>query len=412
MPVLPPASPLSANWGLDPSVVHLNHGSFGACPREVLDAQRRHIERMEADAVRFFVDDVWTLLDTSRAALAPILGCRGEDLVFVPNATHGVHSVLHNLDLRAGDEILSNTHEYPACLNMIRDVCRRTGAVHASPELPWPRPKAESLTDAILGRVTPRTRVCLLSRITSPTAIVMPVERLVPALRARGVEVLLDGAHAAGYCDNRLADWGVAWATGNAHKWLCAPKGAAWLYVRSDLQEGFRPPVLSVYAETAQAFARDHGRSAFGVEFDYVGTRDVSAALAIADAVGFLERLAGSMGAYAARNRALALAGRDAVCRRLGVEPSLGDELTGAMACIDLPPAPAGAAAPRSIWLDPLKERLIDRWRIQVPIWAPRAGVGAAGARAVRISANLYNTIEQYEYLGEALAAELRAERR
>lgn len=398
-PPLPPTSPLAAHWRLDPTIVHLNHGSFGACPTEVLDAQRRWAERVEADAVAFFVDDAWGLLDRPRAALAPILGCDAADLVFVPNATHGVAAVLHNLALGPGDEVLASTHEYPACLSILRDGCRRAGATLVTSDLPWPVPDAPALADAVLGAVTERTRLCLLSRVTSPSAIVMPAERIAPELRARGVEVLLDGAHGAGFCPNALADWGVAWATGNAHKWLCAPKGAAWLYVRRDLQPDFRPPVLSVHAEKARAFALARGRSAFGVEFDYVGTRDVTPALAIAGAIAFLERHAGSIDAYAERNRALALRGRDLVCERLGVAPPVPDGLLGAMATIPLPPDPA----PEPFGPDPLKRALMERWRIQVPVWSSGPGRG----RSVRLSANLYNAAEQYAYLAEALASEL-----
>lgn len=400
-PKLPPAPTAAALWRLDPALVHLNHGSFGACPAEVLDAQRAWIDRMERDAVTFFVDDLWPLLDAPRAALAPVLGCQPEDIVFVPNATHGVAHALHNLDLRPGDEILANTHEYPACLNIARDHARRAGATLVTPDLPWPVPSADALADAILSAVTARTRVCLLSAVTSPSAIVMPVERIARGLRTRGVELLLDGAHAAGFSPLDLSAWGVAWATGNAHKWLCAPKGAAWLYVRPDLQRGFHPNVLSNHAEDADAFGASLGRSAFGVEFDYVGTRDVSGTLAIADAIVFLERQAGSIDAYAARNRALALRARDTICRRLGLEPPVPDDLCGAMATIPLPP-PTAPPEPTSPWESPLKRALFERWRVQVPVWGP-PGAG----RSVRISANLYNGPEQYAYLAEALATEL-----
>ncbi|GJM19801.1 MAG: isopenicillin-N epimerase [Phycisphaeraceae bacterium] len=398
----PAPSPLASRWAIDPTLVPLNHGAFGACPTAVLDAQRAHMDRMERDTVTFFVEDASKLLDRSRAALAPLLGCAANDVVFVPNASHGVHAALHNLDLAPGDELLTNAHEYPACLNNARQRCAQTGATLVVAELPWPVPSADALADALLANVTDRTKACLLSSVTSPSAVMMPVERVCRELRARGIEIILDAAHGVGFQHHDLKAWDVAWSTGNAHKWLCSPKGSGWLYVRPDLQPTFRPPVLSNSAQVREPVAAAAGRPPMHVEFDYVGTNDISAYLAIADAAEFLADAAGSIEAYMDHNRALALAGRDAVCRRLGVEPSAPDELTGAIAAIALPTTKPAAD---------LKRALFDRWRIQIPVWEPRTAtagmIGIADTPVVRLSANLYNAIGQYEYLAEALAAEL-----
>ncbi len=398
----PAPAPAAKHWAIDPGLVPLNHGSFGACPPAVLDAQRRHVDLMERDTVTFFVEHASRLLDRSRDAIAPLLGCDAADLVFVPNATQGVHAALHNMGLAPGDELLITSHEYPACLHNCQAICERTGATLVIAELPWPVPNADALVEAVVSRLTGRTRACMISGVTSPSAIAMPLDELCPALRARGVEILLDAAHGVGFAPHHLARWDVAWATGNAHKWLCSPKGSAWLYVRRDLQPAFRPPILSNSAPTRDAVARTAGRSAFHVEFDYVGTRDITPFLAIADAAEFLASVAGSVGAYMDHNRDLAIAGRAAICQRLGLEPPVPDACTGAIAAVALP---AGRAA------GDLKQALFDRWRIQVPIWeardAPEGMIGVGHTPVLRVSANYYNAIGQYEYLAGALGAEL-----
>ncbi len=398
----PAPSPAATRWAIAPDLVPLNHGSFGACPPAVLDAQRAYVDRMERDTVTFFERHASPMLDRAREAIAPLLGCDSADLVFVPNATQGVHAALHAMTLEAGDELLVTSHEYPACLHNCQSFCERTGATLVTAEIPWPVPDAGALVDAVLARVTERTRACMISGVTSPSAIAMPLDELCPALRARGVEVLLDAAHGVGFAPHHLEGWDVAWATGNAHKWLCSPKGSAWLYVRRDLQPAFRPPILSNSAPTRDAVARAAGRSAFHVEFDYVGTRDITPFLAIADAAAFLEDVAGSVEAYMSHNRNLAIAGRDAICGRLGLEPPVPDACTRAIAAI---------ALPRGRSAGELKRALFDRWRIQVPIWEPRDAadgmIGVGDTPVLRVSANYYNAIGQYEYLAEALAAEL-----
>lgn len=412
MPSLPTPSDLARHWALDPGVVYLNHGSYGACPISVLDAQRRHVERMERDAVRFFVHDVWALLDDARARLAPIVGAPPADLVWVPNATHGVAAVFDNLDLNSGDEILVTGHEYPACVSICADRARRAGAAVIAAQLPWPIRSPGDVVDAVVSKVSPRTRVVLLSQVTSSSGLILPVEPIIERARAVGADVILDAAHAPNFVDLDLQGLGVPFAVANCHKWLCAPKGSAVLYVRPDRQAGFRPRVLSVYAEHLEAMIRARGRRQHQLEFDYVGTRDVSAHLATADAIDFLEGVVpGGRLEVRRRTRALCLAARDLVCDRFGIEPPAPDTMLGSMAALPLPPAPPGARPPANLWDDPLKASLQDRHRVQVPIWSAQPGTGRAD-RGVRISAFLYNSLAQYAYLCDALEAEFERERR
>lgn len=404
-------SPLAVHWQHDPSVCFLNHGSFGACPTRVLQAQTRLRNRMEAEPIRLFVEDAWELADRARAALAAFVGAQASDIVPVPNATIGVTTVLHHLSrtgyLGAGDEVIANDHEYPACLNNLRDVCAMTGAKAVIARVPFPICSPDEAFEAIMGAVTPRTKAALISHVTSSSGLVLPVERLVRALEAKGIRTIIDGAHGVGFVEGLNLDrLGASYYTSNCHKWLCTPKGCAFLWIRGDRQQGFRPMVLSNFAEKPKP-----GRPALHTEFDFVGTNDITAFLAVPEAIEFMSTvLPGGWPAVFKYNRELTLAGRGAICNRLGVKPPAPDAMIGNICTILLPeqePAMRAKLAQRkSAYHDALQDELLKRWRIQVPIWSV-----ADGPRTVRISAQVYNAIGQYEYLAHALETELERER-
>jgi isopenicillin-N epimerase len=257
--------------------------------------------------------------------------------------------------------------------------------------VPFPLSGADAIVGAILERVTPRTKLALLDHVTSPTGLVFPIARLVRELRERGVETLVDGAHAPGMLPLELASLGAAYYTANCHKWLCAPKGAAFLWVRPDLQNSIRPLVISHGANSPRV-----DRSLFRLEFDWTGTNDPTAYLCVPAAASFLEKLMpGGLPALMARNHALALAARALLCRELSVaEPSPGD-IIGSLASVPLPDGPGGRQGKR----DPQEVQLFERFRIEVPIfpWP------APPKRLVRISAQAYNGVEDYQKLGSAL---------
>ncbi len=404
-------SPLAVHWQHDPSVCFLNHGSFGACPTRVLQAQTRLRNRMEAESIRFFVEDSWGLIDRARGALASFVGASPADLVPVPNATIAVATVLHHLArtgfLGAGDEVLANDHEYPACLNNLRDVCAMVGSSAVIAKIPFPIESPDHAFDAIMSGVTPRTKAALLSHVTSSSGLILPVERLVRALEARGVRTIIDGAHAAGFVEGLdLNALGASYYTSNCHKWLCTPKGCAFLWVRADRQDGFRPMVLSNFAEKPRP-----GRPRLHTEFDFVGTNDITSFLTIPDALDFMATvLPGGWSAVYEHNRSLTRAGRDTICGVLSVAPPAPDSMIGNLGTIVLP-AHDEATRKRislrvSVHHDALQDELMRRWRIQVPIWSV-----ADGPRTVRISAQVYNSIGQFAYLAGALAAELAREK-
>ena len=381
-------------WALDPQIAFLNHGSFGATPLPVLEAQRALRARMEAEPVRFFIRELGQLLDDARAALGAFIGAAAEDVAFVPNATTGANAVLRSLALAAGDEILTTDHAYGACRNAADFVAERAGARVVVAAVPFPLASPDEVIEAVLAHVGPRTRLALLDHVTSPTALVMPIARLVAALAERGVETLVDGAHAPGMVDLDVRAIGAAYYTGNCHKWLCAPKGAGFLYVRRDRQATVRPTVISHGATSARS-----DRSRFLVEFDWTGTHDPSPYLCVPAAIRVLgAALAGGWPALRARNRALAIEARNVLCRALGVASPAPDSMLGSMATVPLPDSPVRSSSLPSPF-DPLQDALFERFAIEVPVF-PWPG---PPRRVVRISCQLYNTIEQYERLAAAL---------
>jgi len=389
---------MDARFQLDPTVTFLNHGSFGATPVAVLAAQRAWQDRLEAEPVRFFLRELPPALAEVRARLGAFLGADPDDLALVTNASTGVNTVLRSLEFASGDELLTTDHEYNACKNALDFVAGRSGARVVVVEVPFPLAHASEVTERLLRAVTPRTRLALVDHVTSQTGLVFPIAEIVRALEARGVDVLVDGAHAPGMVPLDLAALGAAYYTGNCHKWLCTPKGAALLHVRRDRQAGIRPLVISHGAN-----APLDGRTRFRAEFDWCGTSDPSAWLAIPTAIDHLASLVpGGFSAVMRQNRALALEARDLLCAALGVERPAPDDMIGALAALPLPDG--DGVYPPPLYLDALQERLWLEHRIEVPIipW-PRPP-----KRLVRVSAQLHNTRTDYEKLAAALLSLLR----
>lgn len=388
----PPRSPFAALWPLDPEVAYLNHGSFGACPSAVLERQAALRAELEREPVDFLWRRLPGRLARVRDALGAFVGADPADLALVPNATAGVNAVLRSLELRPGDELLTTSHVYPACRRALEYVAVRSGARVVAAGVPFPLGGEDDVVSPVLDAVTPRTRLALLDHVTSPTATVFPVERLVGALRDRGVETLVDGAHAPGMVPLDLDRLGAAYYAGNAHKWLCAPKGAAFLHVRGDLQPTVRPAVISHGCATG-----DPG-SSFRAEFDWTGTSDPTPWLSIPEAIDFLgSLLPGGWHEVMAANRALALEARALLCAALDAAPPSPAPMVGSMASIPLPtPAPGSAA-------DRLSHEGLANWfRVRgVETWL--YPWRCEGGKLIRVSAQLYNSRGEYVRLAELL---------
>ena len=393
---LPERSDLARNWRLDPRTVFLNHGSFGACPASVLVHQQELRDHMETEPVRFMVERLEGLLDESRTELARMLGAGRDDLVFVPNATAGVNAVMRSLDLRAGDEVLTTNHEYNACRNVLDFVADRAGARVRVAQVDVPIASEDDVMEAICVGVSDKTRYALISHVTSPTAIVWPIRRIVRELRDRGVETLVDGAHAPGTVELDINDIAPAYYTGNCHKWLCAPKGAGFLWVRPDLQPSVRPAIISHGANSKRT-----DRSRYQLEFGWTGTDDPTPFVAVGHAIREMGAMVeGGWPEIRRRNHQLALEARCILLKTLGGEPICPDAMLGSMASLRLPDA-SGEPPVSALYADPLQNRLINEWRVQVPIvpWP------AWPNRLVRVSAQLYNAEGEYVRLAKALEA-------
>ena len=366
---------------IDPGACTVNHGSYGATPRAVLAEQERWRAAMEAQTSRFFARVLPGALREAAGRLATYIGAAVEDLAFVPNATTGVNAVLRSLDLAPGDEILMLSHVYGAVRNTARYVAERTGARLVEAALPWPRPDAAGMAASLAAAITPRTRIAVLDHITSPSAVVVPIAEAVALCHARGVRVLVDGAHAPGHVALDVAAIGADWYTGNAHKWLFAPKGCAFLHARREAQAGLHPAVIS------------HGLGrGFVAEFDWTGTIDPTAYLAIGAALDFHTSLGGA--ALMARNAALAAAASARLAARLDTETGHGNGVCGAMATVRVPGSGTAEAALA------LRGRLMD-----AGCDAPVHTLG--GALWLRLSAQAYNEAADYDRLGNILQSVL-----
>ena len=385
-------------WDFEPAITYLTHGTYGACPRPVVEFQRALRADLEANPVRFLTRELEARLDAARAEVAAFLNAEPEGLVVVPNATTGVATVLESLRLRPGDELLTNDHEYNATVNALETVAARARGRVVRVSIPIPIRHAEQVVEAILAGVTPRTRVALISHVTSPSGLVFPIETIVRELHRLGVDTLVDAAHAPGMVPIDVQALGAAWWTGNGHKWLCGPKGAGVLYVREDLRAGVLPLVTS------------HGRNdprtdrpRLWKEFDWQGTGDPTAFLALPEAIRVVEALdPGGWPAIMAANRSMALAARALLDDGLGLEPIAPDSMIGSMAAIALPMAPDEAST------EALTNSLASDEGIEVPVGpfparaARQPGAGPTAA-LLRMSAQRYNEPADYERLRDAL---------
>ena len=380
------------DWPLDPAVVYLNHGTVGVTPRRVMAAQqaiREEIERQPAAFILRGLNAAITVGGASgetprlrRAAneVAAFLGARGDDLVFTDNITSGANAVLRSYPLEAGDEILVADLGYGGVTQAANFAARQAGAVMREVRLPWPGATPESVADAWEAAVGPRTALASVDHVTADSALVLPLAEIAARLRARGVAVLGDGAHAPGAIPVDIPALGVDWYAANLHKWLWVPRSSGILWAAPARQEGLHPPVIS--------WGLDQG---FTAEFDAPGTRDPSAFLSAPTAIALMREL--GVEAVQAYNHALAWDGAHLLASRWGVPFDTPEWMIGTMATVPLPPRLGGADADASRVRDAL---LFDQG-IEVKTFAFRDACYA------RISGQVYNDLADVERLADAV---------
>lgn len=386
-------SDLAALWALEPGLRYLNHGSFGACPRAVLEVQAQLRAELEAQPMRFF-RALEERLDGVRAELGPVIGADPAGLALVTNATEGVNAVLRSLSLEPDDEIVVTDHGYAACVNAARFVAERAGARVVTARVPFPIEAPEQATAAVIDAVTDRTRLVLIDHVTSPTALVLPVADIAAALADRGVDLLIDGAHAPGMLPLSIESIGAAYYVGNLHKWLCAPKSAGFLWTRDDRRDAVWPTVIS----HGYVPYRDD-RSHYHMQFDWTGTRDATAALSVPAALRVLGGLfPDGLDGLMARNHELVVAARRHVAGALGLELPAPESMLGSMASLRLPRQAFDGPVDRD-------ELALLEQGIQTVImpWP------ASPDRLLRLSAQAYNDLADFEALAAALAPRLAA---
>ena len=397
MSTIPRRSNLGCHWNLKESTIFLNHGSFGACPSKVLEHQKKLRDELESDPINFLDVKAKKLWAEAITTFSEFVKADKEGMVFVPNATSGVNTVLRSMDLEQNDEILVLDHTYQACWNAVDYVTKKSGAKTVVVNLPFPVISSDQIIESILKSVTKRTKLALIDTVTSPTGIRLPFEKIVRELQSRNVDVLLDAAHGPGIVPLELNKLQAAYVTGNAHKWLCTPKGSAFLYIREDKRDLIRPLSIS------------HGASVDGninekirLEFDWTGTQDPTPWLCIPKSIEFIGSLSdkGWEGVMK-HNTDLAIKARNILLDTLETQKLCPDSMIVGLSAVLLPESDVPLTS--VLEPDPFHTLLYEKYNIQVPVFAwPHHS-----RRYLRTASFLYNSIEEYQYLAEVLKKEI-----
>ncbi|HZY41803.1 MAG TPA: aminotransferase class V-fold PLP-dependent enzyme [Anaerolineae bacterium] len=367
---------------LDPNVVFLNRGSFGACPKAVFDEYQRWQRELERQPVEFLGRRFNDLMREARTILADFVGADADEITYVTNATVGLNIVARSLDLRPGDEVLTTDHEYGALDRTWRFLCEKQGARYIRQPIPVPIKNADEVIEAVWSGVTDRTRVLFISHITSPTAIIFPIKELIDRAHERGIMTIIDGAHAVGQIDLNLRELGADFYSSNCHKWLMSPKGSAFLYARQDVQHLVEPLIVSWGWQSDRP-----GPSKFIDEQEWQGTRDIAAYLSVPAAIQFWRDH--DWPSVRAACHQLVRYAREQVSALTGLPPLTPDDPSWftQLSALPLPPCD----------LDALKRRLYDEFHIEIPV------IAWNGRHFVRISVQGYNTAADVEALVAAL---------
>lgn len=382
-----PVAPAGNDFLVRRDIAFLNHGSFGARPRSVFETYQRWQRELESQPVEFLGRSLPDLLTEARAQLAAYIGASADEFVFVPNTTHGMNIIARSLELDSGDEVLGADHEYGAVERTWRFICGQRGATYRIASLPLGMSTEDEVVEQLWKGVTPRTRVIVLSHISSPTALRFPVEAVCRRAREQGILTAIDGAHAPGQIALDLREVGADFYVGNCHKWLCAPVGSALLYAHPERQPLLKPLVVSWGWEP-----RKPGPSPFIDLFDWIGTDDPAAYLSVPAAIAFQRE--NDWQAVRAECHTLAREARQQIGALTGL-PQICPDSTEWWAQMFATPLPAET----EMSAEELQRRLRDEFQVEVPIteWQ--------GRRFVRVSIQAYNSAADVERLLSGLRA-------
>jgi len=371
---------LKNQFVLDPNLIFLNHGSFGACPIPVIENFNIWQKRMESNPCQFLETDIFPLLSYSRKELGKFVGCDGDDLVYYPNPTHAVNAVARSLKLNSGDEVLGTNHIYGALDFTWKQVCEDSGARFVKSEIPTPINSKNDFLELFFSYVTDKTKVIFISQVTSMTAMIFPVEDIIQFAKERNILTIIDGAHVPGHLPLNIKALDPDIYTGACHKWMCAPKGTSFLYVNKELQNSIIPPVISwgweVELSQSSQFLNRH---------EWQGTRDMTPFLVVPAAIQFLND--NNWTENSNINRKLVISTRNKFLDFLHEEPLCPDDWLGQMATIQLPID------------DPVKFKLslLEKYKIQIPVFT------WGSLTALRFSVHFYNSEEDSNRLFDAV---------
>ena len=367
---------------LDPEITFLNHGSFGACPKPVFKAYQDWQRKLESQPVQFMTNQVYSALEKSRVSMSQFVGCDEDELVFFQNPTTAVTNVIFNLNLNPGDEILMSNHEYGALVRGWKEWGKKTGVNIIQQEISTPVTTEEKFIEEFWKGLTPKTKVIFLSHITSATALVFPIEKIVNIAREKGILTIIDGAHVPAHIPLNIHELGCDFYTGACHKWLCGPKGSSFLFVKKDHQDWVKPVVVSWGPD-----GDDPTPSAFLQDFQWQGTRDMSAFLTMPTAIDFYKKEIRPYQAACQKIIQDAYSELQSTLNSLPISP--GGSWLGQMVAHPLP----------SQKKPDLKEKLWKDHQIEIPIFEWE------GQEFIRISIQVYNSKNDVNLLMSALHA-------
>lgn len=367
---------------LDPNITFLNHGSFGACPQPIFDEYQRFQRELESDPVHFIQKKLPVYLKQAKVPLAEFIGCNPKDFFFVPNPTVAINTVMRSLALQPGDEILATNHEYGAMDRTWHFYCKKSGAKYVRQPITLPVVSKEQMITEFWKGYTSKTKVVFLNHISSSTALIFPVKEICDKAQELGLITIVDGAHVPGHIDLDLADLNPDFYTGTLHKWMLAPKGSSFLYVKKEFQDDIDPLVVSWGYESLAP-----GESRFLDYHEYQGTNDHSAFLCTPAVINFLKENDWKTKSEACKQMVFDHYQR--FCDLLQTQPiaPITAEFLGQMASI-----PVKTTKPAE-----LKDLLYDQYKIQIPVMPLNDKV------YLRYSINAYNTQEDLEVLYRAL---------
>lgn len=386
------------HWQLNPDIDFLNHGSFGACPKIVLQKQYDLTQELERDPIQFLAPEreLEPKLDEVRQTISKLVNAPKSDIAFVCNATDGVNAVLSSFPLQQHDEILITSHGYNACNNAAHHAAQRAGGKVTIADIPFPLHSDADVINAVEKHLTSHTRLILIDHVTSPTGLIFPVEEIISLAHARNIRVLVDGAHAPGMLPIDLATMEPDYYTANHHKWLCAPKASGFLFVTPELQHQVRPNVISHGANRTRP-----ERSRFLTEFDWTGTHDPTPLLTVQTAVQFMESLyAGGLTELYEKNHEKTLKGRNILCDALEIDAPSHDSMIGSLATIPIQAERFCKVSKTASAAQTLKNILFQEHHFELPVFQS----WDTHCDCLRISMQAYNEISQIERLAKVLA--------